>query len=84
LEALARVALSALAVQAPTDRVAEALFELMKYPLQRATETAETIRTVFKTQGAPGADAGQWALVAWARSRFPSLDLDAPAQSLAK
>ncbi len=73
---LTRLARSGLREQAPSFEVVRDLFELMKYPTKTASETPEIIRAVFKPQGAPDANAGFWALVDWARSRFQSLRLD--------
>jgi len=59
--------------------VAEKLFELLKYPIPGQRATANTVRQVFHDQGAPDADAGQWALVRWTKKQFPKIDLDSPA-----
>jgi hypothetical protein len=80
LEALTHLARTSVANQAPTEELARNLFELLKYPSPRATETADAIRTLFTSQGAPGSEAGRWALVTWAKRRYPSIDLDSPAQ----
>lgn len=77
VSALAAAARWNLDQQPASYEVARDMFELMKYP-SSAREAAASVRAKFAE--APGADAGLWALVGWARKTWPALPLDARPQ----
>jgi len=80
-EALVDLARGGLKAQDATADVAGKLFELMKYPVPRQKQTADVVRNVFKAEGAPAAEAGQWVLIDWAKKKYSKIDFDSPAPS---